>query len=293
MASYWIQDHQGLVLGPVGLEVLRDLATAKRLADFTQVSRDGVLWQPLSTFPEVVRVLSPGADAKAVQEAAQAARVRAELQRVQSLPTHALFGVSASADLSTYRQGFLALAKPYHPARLAKDVHPELLRAHMEMFQYLSGRMVEQERAMKAALPPARPPPAAVPPPIAQASAGPAPGVKLLTRPADGKIEVHIDVDFSNASMFTEHKLVNFGTGGLFLPCLRLAPLGTWLDVLLRFATPAKEIRSRGSVVWENLINAAYPKGFGVRLERLNDDDKTFVRGFIDRYQASRTNKRA
>ncbi len=290
MSSYWIQDSHGLVLGPVGIEVLRDLASAKRLTDFSKVSRDGTTWQPLSSLGEVMQAISPAKDQRAAQEAAQATKVRAELARLQSLPTSSLFSVLSSADLATYRQGFLALAKPYHPARLAKDVHPDLLRAHIEMFQYLSGRMVEHERTAKAAPPPA--PVAAVtkvaaPPP----SGGPAPGVQLRPQPPDGRLEVLIDVSFNNAFMFIDHKLVNFNTGGFFLPCHRLAPLGTWLDVLMRFAGPSREIRSRGSVVWENLVNPAHPQGYGVRLEKLAPEDKTFVSGFIDRYQASKTKR--
>jgi hypothetical protein len=286
MASYWIQDQQGLVLGPVGLEVLKDLSNAKRLGDFTKVSQDGTHWQALSSIPEVAHVLSPGAPERAAQEAVQAQRVRAELARYISMPTHALFGVSAGSNLSVCRQGFLALAKPFHPARLAQDVHPELLRAHMEMFQFLSGRMVELERSLNT--PPPPPPAARVATPLPPGTAPPG-GFELLKRPSDGRLSLKVDLTFANASMLTEHKLVNFRMGGMFLPCERFAPLGTWLDVLLRFSTPSRrDVNARGSVVWENLLNAAYPKGYGVRLEGIKQDDHAFVRGFIDSYQASR-----
>ncbi|MGQ0507880.1 MAG: PilZ domain-containing protein [Myxococcaceae bacterium] len=286
MSSYWIQDSQGLVLGPVGIDVLKDLATAKRLADFLRVSKDGTTWKPVAQVPEVARVFSPGASERAEREAVQAQRVRMELERLKALPTHALFGVVHTAPLAIFRQGFLALAKPYHPARLSRDVHPELLRAHMEMFQYLSGRMVEHERGTSRPVPAQRATPPTLPPPAPKDDA-----IQLVKHAPDGRLEVRVDLDFGNAFMLTGHKLVNYSMGGLFLPCERLAPLGTYLDVHLRFLTPTRQIQSRGSVVWENLLNAAYPKGFGVRLEKLKAEDHAFVRGFIDRYQATKSKR--
>jgi hypothetical protein len=150
-AEYWVMDDGGLVLGPVGLQVLRDIAAGTQLGHRSKASTDGRTWVPLMDLPEVARaVLPPAMQERQERDLKEAARLVRELERIRDMPAHVLFGVPPGATARAHREGFLALAAPYHPARLPHSVHPDLLRACMALFQFLSGRMVEVDREEKA-----------------------------------------------------------------------------------------------------------------------------------------------
>lgn len=270
MSAYWLKDAKGLVVGPIGLGAVRDLAALRGEA-FTHASIDGKTWLVLSDLPEVAEAVRPASVAQRhARERQEAQRIALQLDRYEELATHELFGVPKRSDLKTYRQGFIALAKPYHPARLPKDVHPDLLKACMEMFQFLSGRMVLVERELKASE-------AAAPPkPTAPET------VVSLRRAKSGRIEAHIAVDYPKAPMFTEHPLVNLSTNGFFVRAEKTIPLGTSLDVVLSFPTEQHELRARGSVVWENAPpNPVQPHGFAIRLDKLTDGERAFLNEFL------------
>src|SRR5688500_14679493 len=146
-ANYWVMDASGGVLGPVSLPVLRDLAAARRISDFTKASRDGKTWVNVHEIRELFEAITPPSmGQRREQELQEAQRIALQLDRFREMSTHELFGVPKTSDLRTYRQGFLTVAKPFHPGRLANNVHAELVKAYMEMFQFLSGRMADHEK---------------------------------------------------------------------------------------------------------------------------------------------------
>ncbi len=286
MSSFWIMDAKGRVLGPVGLQVIKDLAAGGRISGFTRASRDGKTWLTVADIPEVAAALMPPSVRERRQrEQQEAQRIELQLDRYQELPPHELFGVPAGSPIKVYRQGFLALAKPYHPGRLSQDVDPALLKACMGMFQYLSTVMAtleQKEKERERARAPAT------------AAQKPAPTYRLedfvgLSRGKNERYEADIQVNEHSARMFVEHKFVNWSTGGFYLACGRSLPLGTGLDVTLKFNDPPTQVRVRGTVVLENVVND--PKqvsGFGVRLERLSDGDKSFLDSFVETVRAAK-----
>ncbi len=155
MASYWVRDAEGRVLGPLTLEALRPLANGGRLSNVKSASLDGQAWVPLAKVPEVEALFIPPAilmRREADQQEAQ--RIELELDRIQELATHVIFGVPEDADLRTYRKGFITVGKQYHPARLPMSAHPDLLRATMAIFQLLSTRMAIVEKKLQGTAPP-------------------------------------------------------------------------------------------------------------------------------------------
>ena len=68
----------------------------------------------------------------------------------------------------------------------------------------------------------------------------------------DDRVEVTVRVTARNSGMFTEHPLANLKSGGFFLACGKSLPLGTLVDVVFRFDSERREVRSRGRVIVEN-----------------------------------------
>jgi hypothetical protein len=141
-------DEKNGVLGPVSWDVLKDLAQNGKLTGFSKISINGTTWQNISEISEIAQImLPPGLAARRAQDERRAERVLVELERFRSIPTHELFGVPKDSPVKVYRQGYVNLAKPIHPGRLPNDTHPSLLRACMQMFQFLSERMAQIEKS--------------------------------------------------------------------------------------------------------------------------------------------------
>lgn len=293
MAEYWVMDEKGLVLGPVGLQVLRDIAAGSKMGHLTRASDDGKTWVPLMQLPEVAQaVLPPAMVERQQQEQREAARVTRELERIRAMPAHALFGVPAGSSARTHREGFITLAKPYHPGRLPRDVHPDLLRACMSMFQFLSTRMAEVDQqehraGASASVTPSRGTP------ISPASGTPPSGTPRaqsgyadeafvgFARTAGDRLEARVQVTPARIGIFNGHRLMNLATGGAFIPCPTPPPMGSVLEMVFHFGNPQRDVRTRAKVVCEDAGEGRGVRGFGVRFDNLSKDDQAFLQQFV------------
>ena len=73
MAEVWISDAEGRVLGPMPLEVVKQLAAGGHVHDIRRVSNDGKRWSTAHSFPELVPFLK-----------SQATPADAQVSRLQS-----------------------------------------------------------------------------------------------------------------------------------------------------------------------------------------------------------------
>jgi hypothetical protein len=291
VSGYWVMDRQGLVLGPVSLQVLIDISAQTKFQADSKASVDGKTWMPIRDIPELARALLGANDVeKRRREIQEAQRIDMLLDRYREMKTHELFTAKAGASSRDHRPGFLTLAKPYHPGRLPKDAAPELVRICMEMFQFLSTRMAELEAAEKAG---PRPSPAARPPsrpPMAAAPSTPPPSTaRFELRRTPGKPpDIHIAVDRANLSLFSDHKLINVSMLGFFLPSEELLHLGTAVQVHLTFKDPERKLSVRGVVVIESTATGSQQtRGFGVRMERLTADESTLLKSRIQELKSA------
>jgi uncharacterized protein (TIGR02266 family) len=304
--NYWIGDSVGRVLGPLTLQALRDLVGSGRLKAVTKASRDGNSWIPIQELEEVKDLLTA---VKLPTEKELAEKIRAQLRQLQALKTpHEVFGVRSGASLDELRLAFFKQAKRFSPEHLAPDVAQELRRASQEMFDFLSQRMREAETARPAAAPqgtPARgvtpvPLRARVPPgstapfhpaspvatPVRKQVAAPTYSseefVGLQLRTQNDQVHADIHVTDRNLGMFTEHRMINLASGGIFINTRRPLKLGTKVRLTLHFAQPARAIELRSSVIWEHALDdGKQPQGYGLGLSGLRQEEKTFLQEYV------------
>jgi hypothetical protein len=299
MAEYWIRDREARVLGPVGLNVVRDLVAAGRLKDIASISTDGQTWTALADFPGLADLMAapaPSANDLAAQDQAQAKKLRDQLVQLRALPDEVVFKVPENSSAQLFRSAFFALAKKFHPDRVP-DGFPELRAACGEAVEFLSGRMNARVRSVQARPLPQLSPVAQLAPEPAPARAPtrarpPAPEPPPPPKPFDASQFVGLErkdmtryaakvrITRESVSMFTQNALVNVNNSGVFLPG-RLAPLGAEIDLLFQFSEPTRDIEAKGKVVWENAQDPKYPVGFGVRYQKLRDDDTAFIKAYV------------
>jgi hypothetical protein len=270
-------DAKGLVLGPVSVTVIKDLATNGRIGARTQASTDGQIFHPMEEVPELVDALKEvPAALRADQEAQRAETVKQDLERFRSLSTAELFGVAKTASPREYRQGFLELAKRYHPARLPRQVNPELLKACIAIFTFLTEKMrsIESQLPGSPGLIERTPVPKAAAPPQAPRSQ-----LKVDAQPGSGNDwVVTIQVPPDDTSVFTSHKVANFNSKCLFVPLLEQLQLGARVQVIIRFTGEPDEIKADGKIIFENVHpTPREPVGMGIRLERLSAPDQALI----------------
>jgi uncharacterized protein (TIGR02266 family) len=321
MASYWIGDAEGRVLGPVGLDVVQELVKTGRLQDVTRASTDGQRWGAPEQFPEILALLlhAPKPEMLFELERQEAGRVWEQLRAMQGKPPNELFRLEQDASVDAYRNAFFKLVKRFYPDRVRAQAHPDLRRAYSDAFHFLSRLMVHIETELSAGrsvgmMPTLRETPVPGPGPKlpSAAAAAPAEQAKAPARPVarapaaaprptyqpsefvglerrDDRVEVTVRVNARNSAMFTQHPLVNLQSGGVFLACQTSLPLGTPVEVVFRFDEPAREIKARGRVILENAGgDPRTPVGFGVRLVTLPDSEKNFVQAFLQRASTRR-----
>jgi uncharacterized protein (TIGR02266 family) len=311
MASYWIGDAEGRVLGPVALDVVQELVRTGRLQDVTRASTDGQRWGAPEQFPEILALLlhAPKPEVLLELERQEAGRVWEQLRAMQGKAPQELFRLEQDASVDAYRNAFFKLVKRFYPDRVRVQAHPDLRRAYSDAFHFLSRLMVHIENELAAgravgAMPALRDTPLPMLAPKLPKAASPetAPEPKSVRRPAarnpgratyepgefvglvrrDDRVEVTVKVNARNSAMFTQHPLVNLQSGGVFLACHTSLPLGTPVEVVFCFDEPAREIKARGRVILENAGgDPRAPVGFGVRLVTLPDSEKNFVQAFL------------
>jgi hypothetical protein len=282
MSSYWIMDAKNGVLGPVGFEVLRELAGCGRLNAFSTVSTNGTTWQKLSQLSELAPILKPPADERRQREQREAARILELIERYRHLEVHELFGVPKGSDLRVFRQGFVALAKPFHPAKLPRDMDGALLQANMKMFQFLTERLAAVTPVPVVEVAPPPPPAAATAKPTTDAFIG-------FSKGPDGVVHARVSVTLQRYYIFSEHRLINLSSGGVFLPATEGPRLGSVVLVEFMFLEPPpKDLRVRGTVIFEALQQKANQQpGLGVRLERLSESERQYLNEFVQRGKAA------
>jgi uncharacterized protein (TIGR02266 family) len=303
MANYWIGDSTGRVLGPLTLQALRDLIGSGRLRAVNRASRDGTTWIPLQDFAEVKDLVVSALPTLAAEQQ-RAETLRTQLRGMQNLKTpHEVFGVRPTASLDEVRLAFFRMAKRYAPEHLPPETPEPLRQVSQETFDFLSQKMRDIE-AMAPRGPPGRAPTpvpvAGRPPPGSTAPMSP--GALLATqvrqqitspiystsefvglKPRDGdRLQAEIHVNTRSVGLFTEHRMINLSTGGLFVPTPRPLRLGTQVDLLLRFEQPARTIELRTTVIWENALNdGRQPAGYGLGLSGLRAEEKSFLQEFV------------
>ncbi|ATB28315.1 TIGR02266 family protein [Melittangium boletus] len=287
MSNYWIGDSIGRVLGPLTLQSLRALISSGRLKAVTRASRDGENWEPIAQFTEVKDLLSAAAAVPPVSAREQSERLRQQLRQMQPLNAWQLFGVKPDAPIEELRGAFFRAARRFSPEHLGADMPPELRQANADIFELLARRMREAEGQRPGAANVVRAAPGAQVP-FRAAAAQQAPAytysaeefVGLQTR--NERLQVEVRVSARNTGIFTDHRIINLQSGGLFLPTHRPLRLGTRVDLVLSFEQPARQVKLRSSVIWEyTLDDGKQPRGYGLGLADLRAEERAFLDEYL------------
>lgn len=283
METWFLMDSKGGVVGPVpkdaAIGLLRD-----RPGLFVKISRDGTAWSALKQQPQVqALVTQEGPAARRVREEQDAQRVLFDLDRFRELKPHELFGVPESSSKRDYRQGFLGIAKRYHPGRLSSDVAPALLKAHMAVYQYLSEVMHKVEESIpdhRIVSSPTPVPRISRPTPTPLAPRQPLWRLDALNlKPHHNQLMGSVEVTPETAFIFSAHRLMNLkSSGGVFFPCMPTLAMGTRLELTFSFKEANQVVTSRGTVAFESTFSDQKQlRGFGVQLESLKPEVKGFM----------------
>ncbi|MFP2903350.1 TIGR02266 family protein, partial [Corallococcus sp. 4LFB] len=132
---------------------------------------------------------------------------------------------------------------------------------------------------------PTPPPPA----PVRRPVAAPAPSYSSaefvgLERRSDDRLHADVRVTMKNTGIFTDHRIINLSSGGLFIGTDRPLRLGTQVELTLRFDDPERVMTLRSSVIWENsLEDGKNPRGYGLRLSALRAEERDFIQQYVRR----------
>ncbi|MFB1480065.1 TIGR02266 family protein [Corallococcus sp. RDP092CA] len=137
--------------------------------------------------------------------------------------------------------------------------------------------------------PPAPAPPPPPPAPFRRPIAAPAPSYSSaefvgLERRSDDRLHADVKVSMKNTGIFTDHRIINLSSGGLFIGTDRPLRLGTQVELTLRFDDPERVMTLRSSVIWENsLDDGKNPRGYGLRLSALRAEERDFIQQYVRR----------
>lgn len=276
MDNWYLRDSRGGQVGPVSRQVAVDLIRA-RPGFFLHVSNDGAEWKPIARQAQVQALV--GAEAPAVRrtrETDEAQRLMFDLDRFRDLQPHQLFGVPANSSLKDFRAGFAQRAKHVHPGRLPRDVAPELLRAQMAVYQYLTEVMGNVEKRLNAVA-------TAAPPAMPHAEVWNL--TRLQLQQTDARLRASLEINSSTAHVFSVHRLMNLQNTSVFFPCVPTLGLGTRMLVTFRFLDASRTIEALGAVALESgtVDSRNHLRGFGVRLDGLDTETKGFMMREVQR----------
>ena len=279
MDNWYLRDSRGGQVGPISRVVAVDLIRA-RPGFFLHVSVDNVTWKPIARQPQVQAMV--GAEHPEVRrrrETEEAQRLMFELDRFKDLRPHQLFGVPANATAKDFRAGFAARAKHVHPGRLPKDVAPELLRAQIAVYQYLTEVIttVEKRFATAAAMP-------SMPTPVPTREDTWA-LARLQLQHTSARLKGSLEINGSTAHVFSVHRLMNLQNASVFFPCLPTLGLGTRMLLTFQFVEAQREIEALGAVALESgtVDQRNHLRGFGVRLDGLDAETRGFMMREVQR----------
>jgi hypothetical protein len=275
MTTWYLKDARGNEVGPLSREVAVDLMRS-RPGVFLHASHDRVTWQPVRGAAVQAIVTSEAPGARQAREQAEAQRAMLELDRFQELAPHHLFGVPKTANARDFRQGFLTLAKRYHPGRLPRDASPELVKANMAVYQFLTERIQQVEAQLASAVFDARPPSPSAPRPVGPSTLPTWQLDVLRLRQEPHQVTAAFSVTRQTAFVFSAHRLMNLTTSSVFFPIIPPLALGTRLGLTFDFEEANRRIGTRGAVALESATADQTLRGFGVRLD-LTAEDKGFM----------------
>jgi uncharacterized protein (TIGR02266 family) len=110
-----------------------------------------------------------------------------------------------------------------------------------------------------------------------------------LERRSNDRIHADVKVSSQNAGIFTDHRIINLSSGGLFIATDRPLRLGTQVELTLRFDAPPRVMTLRSSVIWENILeDGKNPQGYGLRLSGLRKEERDFIQDFINQARAAK-----
>jgi hypothetical protein len=275
--EYWLADGEARVLGPVSLDVVRDLAARGRLSDVRAASLDGRTFVPLREVPELAAVVTvpPKTDAVARAQADATQQIRDWIASIRGRPDSEVFRVPATSSREAWRAAFFALVQRYVPGRLPPEATPELRLACEDAFLTLSERMVDIERRLRTAALPRRegtqPPPL---PPTPHTS--PPPEVSWR----GGMIHVRLQLSKGDARPFVLDPENSWKSDGLFLQSQEKVMVGTPAEVTIAFDGHVTQIQAGGRVVG---LKSSFPVGFSVKLLDLVEAQRSMIRTWVAR----------
>jgi hypothetical protein len=267
--EYWLADAEARVLGPVGLEIVRDLAVRGKLAEVRAVSKDGRTFVPVSEVPEILTVLSPGtAEERAKAQAETARQIRNWLDLVKDRQSTEVFKVSPGTSREGWRSAFFALVHRYVPGRLPPDATPELRLACEDAFLHLAERMVDLERLFRASQ--------VVQPPVMVQRDGKPPEVTWR----GGMIHVRYSLGRNDARPFTMAPDHSYKDDCIFVPTAEKVMVGTPAEVVMLFEGHVTQLHASGRVVG---VRAAPEPGLAIKLLDLHEVQRSLIRTWVAR----------
>ena len=274
--EYWLADSEARVLGPISLDVVRDLAIRGKLSDVRAVSRDGKSFVALRDVPEVQALLGQPAQANEVLRAqVQATRqIRQWLGAIRDRPTSEVFRVPPGASREAHRAAFFALVQRYVPGRLPPDATEELRVACEDAFLDLAERMVDIERQFRTSVPP-EVPPMLTPSPM-QSPTSPPPVVTWR----GGMVHVRLSLNRGDARPFTADPESNWRSDSLFVQSTEKVMVGTPAEVTISLEGHVTQVNAVGRVVG---VKLTYPLGFSVRLLDIEEPQRSLIRTWVAR----------
>lgn len=268
--EYWLADADARVLGPLSLEVIRDLALKGKLAEVRAISRDGKAFAPAREVPEIHALIAspPKRDEVSKSQAQATQQIREWLDSVKDRQTNEVFRLAPGASRDAHRAAFFSLVQRYVPSRLPADATAELRLACEDAFLFLAERMVEVERASRTK-----------PPSVASVASQPvAPRPEVTWR--GGMIHVVLALAKGDARPFTIDPQATWRDDCLTVESNERMMVGTLADVSLTFEGHLRQIQSSGRVVG---LRSIAPFGFSVKLLDLSEDQRSMIRTWVVR----------
>lgn len=269
-AEYWLADAEARVLGPVGIEIIRDLAVRGKLAEVRAVSRDGRTFVPVSEVPELVEVLAPGtAEERGRAQAETARQIRNWLEIVKDRPSSEVFKVPPGASREAWRTAFFSLVHRYVPGRLPPDATPELRLTCEDAFLCLAERMVDLEKQFRAQ---------AVPPAVPALAREGARVPEVTWR--GGLIHVRYSLARQDARPFVVAPEHSYKDDCIFVPTLEKVMVGTPAEVVMLFEGHVTQLHASGRVV---SVKTTPEPGLAIKLLDLHEVQRSLIRTWVAR----------
>jgi hypothetical protein len=264
--QYWLADSEARVLGPVAIDVVRDLSMRGKLRDVRAVSRDGRHFVPLREVPEIQAALAPPRGDEIDRAQYEATRqIREWLESIKGRATSEVLRVPSNASKESARAAFFSLVHRYLPSRLPAEATPELRLACEDAFLVLAERIIEFEKQGRSG-PAAAPRPQPLPNPAAQVTW------------RGGMIHVKLSLPRGDARPFTMDAEASWKTDSLFVVSSERVMVGTPGEVTLTFEGHVTQIHATGRVT-----GVTADVGFGLKMLDLVEQQRSIIRTWVSR----------